>query len=206
MTRTSYDIFLLEVASDSLVPAKLFEGLSPKNIDDHQNIWVPQLQSHNQNLTRLGLKTGFAQDAHWSWSNKVNHTSGQMGFKHFAIEVNGSTEGLMMIRLIASRSRIDPPKELVYIDYLSVAPWNRATIQKPQRYKLIGTVLFYAAVQVSQSEDMNGRVGLHSLPDANSWYTKIGMQDFGPDMSVQNLNYFELSEVRAQEMLKEMED
>lgn len=206
MSRTSWDIFLTDGTTGEAVKAQLFEGMEAHNIDQHENIWIPRLSSHNQNLTRLGVRDGWAEDAHWRWSKKVDHTAGQLGFKHFAIEVDGNTEGLMLLRLIANKSRIDTPKELVYVDYLSVAPHNRSSIMKPPKYRSIGTVLFSSAVQVSEAEGMNGRAGLHSLPAAAAWYLKLGLTDFGPDQTVQNLNYFELSSEKAKAFLDDMKD
>lgn len=206
MSRPSWEIYVIDGKTGEPVQAKLYEGMEPHNIDHHENIWIPRLASHNQNLKRLGQRDGHAEDEHWRWSKKVDHTAGQLGFKHFAIEVEGNTEGLMLLRLIANKSRIESPKELVYVDYLSVAPNNRATIVKPPKYRSIGTVLFMAAVQVSMSEGMEGRVGLHSLPAAAAWYLKLGLKDFGPDRSVQNLNYFELSSQQANILLDDMKD
>jgi hypothetical protein len=203
MNRPSCAIKLIKGADGELVDAVLFEGLSEKNIQDHELIWVPILDAANKAAKEKGEQLVVAEDAHWRWSKKVNFTSGQLAFRHYAIEYENSTEGLMMVALVGHQSRIVPPKDILYIDYLSVAPQNRVIIQNPPKLKIIGSVFFNYAVQISMEEGMNGRVGLHALPNAISWYRdKLELVAFGKDISYHNLEYFELSEERAQKMLE----
>jgi hypothetical protein len=57
-------------------------------------------------------------------------------------------------------------QNLVYVEFIESAPWNRAersstaTLSRHER-------LIRAAIELSKSEDFKGRVGLHSLPQAN---------------------------------------
>ena len=60
-----------------------------------------------------------------------------------------------------------------------------------------------AAIHLSLAEEFSGRVGLHSLPQADDWYSRgCGMTDLGPDPAVQNLRYFEMTPEQAAEFLK----
>jgi hypothetical protein len=71
------------------------------------------------------------------------------------------------------------------------------------RFSGVGTVLMAAAIQFSIDEEFSGRVGLHSLPQADDWYRKCGMTDLGPDAGEkQNLRYFEMTPEQAKEFLK----
>lgn len=203
MIRPSCAINLIDGLTGKLVNAVLFEGLSDKNIQDHEKIWVPALEAANKTANEKEKKHSIAEDAHWRWNKKVNSTAGQLAFRHYAIEHENNTEGLMMIALVGHRSKIAPAKDIVYIDYLSVAPQNRPIIQNPPRFKAVGSVLFNYTVQVSEEEGMNGRVGLHALPNAASWYhNKLKLTSFGKDSSYNNLEYFELAEDKAQKLLQ----
>lgn len=206
MSRPSWDVFVIDGTTNEPVKAVLYEGVLDHNLDHHKLIWAPRLQKHNETLLRLQVKDGFAEDAKWDWARKAFCTAGQMGYRHYALEVNGQTEGLMMIKLITATSRIEPPKDLVYISFLSTGPENRKNIKKPPQYKGIGSILFNTAIQVSMNEDMDGKIGLHSLPGAQSFYTDLGMKDFGPDKDVENLNYYELPSSEAKRLLEEMND
>ena len=203
MNRPSCAIKLVDGLTGQLVDAILFEGLSEKNIQDHEELWIPVLEKANKISKEKGERLVVAEDAHWRWSKKVNSTAGQLAFRHYAIEYENITEGLMLIALVGHQSRITPSKDIVYIDYLSVAPANRQVIQTPPKLKAIGSVFFNYAIQVSVEEGMNGRIGLHALPNAASWYRdKLGLTPFGKDFSYHNLEYFELSEKKSQKMLE----
>ena len=60
------------------------------------------------------------------------------------------------------------------------------------------------AIRWSDELGFRGRVGLHSLPQSDSFYGgHCGMNDFGPDPNYQNLRYFELDESHARTYLQE---
>jgi len=94
-------------------------------------------------------------------------------------------------------------KHLVYVEYLEVAPWNRPHVASQPRYKLVGTVMLAAAIQLSIDDGNRGRLGLHSLPQADSFYRdRCGMTDLGPDTSIfGNLHYFEMTEQQAAQFM-----
>jgi hypothetical protein len=46
-----------------------------------------------------------------------------------------------------------------------------------------------------------GRIGLHSLPQSEPWYQKIGFTDVGPDPT-KKMRYFEMTEVQAAGFIK----
>lgn len=49
------------------------------------------------------------------------------------------------------------------------------------------------ARQRSMELGYEGRVGLHALPGAESFYDDQNMADYGPDPDQENLTYFEYS-------------
>jgi hypothetical protein len=60
-----------------------------------------------------------------------------------------------------------------------------------------------AAARLSGDEGFAGRVALHSLPQSKPFYTAgCEMQALGADPNYHNLEYFELTAVKAAELLK----
>lgn len=202
--RPSVPIKLVDGKTKELVDAVLFEGISEGNASSHSQIWVPILQDANDDAEAQG-KQPVAEDVHWRWENKLDFRSGQLAYRGYAIECKGVTEGMMMTNLVGHQSKIEPPKDVLYVEYLSVAPKNREIIQNPPKHKAVGRILFAVAVQLSREEGLQGRVGLHSLPGAASWYLdKLGLVSFGPDSHYKGLEYFELKAEDAVKMLEAM--
>ena len=87
-------------------------------------------------------------------------------------------------------------KNLVYVEFVENAPWNRKELFDPPRYRGIGTLLMRAAIEASRQEGFKGRIGLHSLPQADAFYAKTcGMTDLGadPDPHYSPMHYFEMT-------------
>ena len=90
-------------------------------------------------------------------------------------------------------------EEVIYIEYLAVAPWNRAKIQM-QKFKGLGKIMMALAVSYSSEKGMEGRCGLHSLPQAENFYSKIGMVDCGFDSS-KGMKYYEFTQTAAKQFM-----
>ena len=59
-----------------------------------------------------------------------------------------------------------------------------------------------AAIRLSIEEGYKGRIGLHSLPQSNDFYSnRCGMIDLGADPHYQNLRYFEATPEIAQHLI-----
>jgi hypothetical protein len=65
-------------------------------------------------------------------------------------------------------------RELVYVELLATAPWNRPKFVPDPRYKLVGRLLVGTAISLSVDLGLGGRIGLHSLPQSESWYQTVG--------------------------------
>lgn len=102
----------------------------------------------------------------------------------------------------SARSAGDAGKPLVYLEYLEVAPWNWPEFGTPT-FKGIGSALITAALERSLDEGFKGRMGLHSLPQADDFYRRLGMTDLGPDANYQGLRYFEMTAEQARAFLEE---
>ena len=121
----------------------------------------------------------------------------------FSVVAQGETQGLAQVDLTkASRESSQAGRPLVYLDYLEVAPWNRPEFGAAPRLRGVGSALLTAAVALSDEEGFRGRLGLHSLPQADAFYRKIGMTDLGQDSAYQNLRYFEMTAEQARAFLE----
>lgn len=89
-------------------------------------------------------------------------------------------------------------RELLYVEYVETAPWNLRPLQNHRRYAQIGFALIAEAIAMSADSGFEGRIGLHSLPQAEVFYReKIGMTDYGPDGNYHKLCYFEFEAKEA---------
>ncbi|MBD2496734.1 MAG: GNAT family N-acetyltransferase [Nostoc sp. TH1S01] len=161
------------------IEADLVE-LRQKHADEYTSRWKEQLSLHGQ------------EDKFWDWEFKLQFViSRQPNREGFAIEYEDETQGLMIIEIQMHGSRLAPGKRLVYVDGIASAPWNREVIQRPPKYKGVGTALLSFARTRSLELGFEGRVGLHSLPGAEKFYERQGMIDLGADEDYDDLVYFE---------------
>ncbi len=109
-----------------------------------------------------------------------------------AVESDNEIQGLMAVLRHPRRARLGEG-HVVYVDYLESAPWNLKGSTDPPRLLGVGTVLMSEAVRISIEEGFEGRVGLHSLPQAEPFYKKCQMTRLEQDPSYYDLAYFEYS-------------
>lgn len=141
------------------------------------------------------------QDQHWDWRTKSMIAS-KSNRRIFSLLNASEVEAALMLLFGKNSREPGSPQPIVYVDYVAVAPWNRREIQHPQRFRRLGTVMLGVAVQTSIRNGHDGRCGLHSLPQAEGFYRKIGMTDFGIDSTYSSLRYFEFSARAAQDFVK----
>lgn len=209
MTVEVSTIYLLDVASGEGVEAELRDAIEEAQLADWQTAWQPALIAVLAELYKQGVPMAqWPQNWHWDWRQKTAQVQGLLAFKGFSVICADVTQGLMRVDLTkAARLSNQTGRPLVYVDYLEAAPWNRPEITKTPRYRGVGMALITAAVELSVQEGFKGRIGLHSLPQADVFYRdKCGMADLGPDSACQGLRYFELTPDTARAFLEEKED
>jgi GNAT superfamily N-acetyltransferase len=192
-------IFLLDVAAGSAVEAELRDAIEQSQLDDWQTRWRPALQAVIQELASKGVPMDrWPQSWHWDWQRKTVGVQGLLAFRGFSVVALGETQGLAQVDLTKmGREANQRGKPLVYVNYLEVAPWNRSELGVTPRLRGIGSALIAAAITLSEQEGFKGRIGLHSLPQADEFYRKLGMTDLGSDPAYQNLRYFEMTSEQA---------
>lgn len=186
---------LKDLRSNSFQDVDLFQGIDIDTLQGIEAAWAP--------LFNAAPSEDRQEDAHWDWTKKAYvAVSNPMSYEIFGIEAEGQTQGMMLVvkggTKCFSRHADHPRKPLVYVDFLATAPWNRPSMTATPTFKGVGRILLMTAVTLSYDEEFAGRVGLHALPGAESFYRdRMGMTDFDGDPDYHNLRYFELSEQQA---------
>lgn len=181
--------------------ASIFQGLDDKNFHDFERVWKPVLDKRASEFENWAdAASANVQDAHWDWVGKAKS---EAIYESFAIECDGMTQGLMLVDLATRFARIPSQMglDLTYVELISAAPWNRAKFTEKPKYKGAGLALIATAVSLSVGMEFKGRIGLHSLPESESWYGPIGFTDCGHHEEKQ-MRYFEMTEAQAIEFLK----
>ncbi|MCR4347721.1 MAG: hypothetical protein NUV55_11050 [Sulfuricaulis sp.] len=192
---------LLNRQTGELEWAELFLGIDGSNLAAFEREWRPAFLSvHKASLSSAGSSPARAEDARWDWSRIAQTRMNPLLYQMFAVECAGTTQGLMLVRKGGKFSR-HPDHEradIIYVECVATAPWNRPSLVKEDaKYKGVGQLLLGTAVSYSVAEELNGRIGLHSLPGAETFYRDVlGMTDFGPDSDYQSFCYFEFSETQ----------
>lgn len=157
--------------------------LNPKTHLPLAEKWLAELRRHAE------------EDASWSWREvcreaRINEQNGVGRYEEYALLCRKELQALMQIEVAAHRSQRSGAG-LVYVEYVSVAPWNRRSIQDPPQFAGCGTVIISMAVKRSIALGFGGVIGLHSLQGAEGFYRRMGMNDFGPDKTENGHRYFE---------------
>lgn len=176
-----------------LVRAELYRDYPASQLAEVQASWAQA----RQDAAMRGIVQGLAplEHGHWDWRNKEDSVDSGIHIL-LAVECDGQVQGLMAV-LRTPR----PGKRggsVVYVDYLETAPWNLKLFSRVPKFIGVGTVLIAEAVRLSMEMGLGGRIGLHSLPQAESFYRdRCQMTRIGPDPSYYDLVYFEFDDQQA---------
>ena len=185
--------------------ADLLDGVSLDAVKEAEALWQPFLiQALEQARAAGAISFDLPEHKHWDWLRKARYALVRQNFRLLGVICEGEMQGLTILRTDhTSRLAEMLGEPLVYVDYLAAAPWNLRGLASVPRFAGVGRVLIGAAVQVSQVQGWEGPVGLHSLPQAESFYRRTcRMQDLGRDDHYDKLRYFELSTADADTFLQ----
>lgn len=198
-SRTS--VLLRHKASGKYVPATLIDGVNKAEVEGAEKVWRPFiLEAVKQMEAENRPRELRPQHAHWDWRKKHQAVEKLLAYQTLGIECDGEMQGLILLKTAGQMSRIANQKSngLVYVYFIETAPWNSPIIVQEPRYSQVGTVLLAAAIDISVDLGFKGRIGLHALPQAESWYaTHCEMTNFGPDEGYHKLTYFEMTSEQA---------
>jgi len=139
---------------------------------------------------RLGLAGG-AEHRHWDWLRKL----GSPNYRYVAVTLGTSVEGLMAVARTPRPCRLSAGLQVLYVDFIEVAPWNLPWHPNGMRFSGTGKSLLAAACRASDADGFSGRVALASLPQAEGFYRACGMTEGGTSYG---MVYFEYTEAAAQ--------
>ena len=201
MTAAVTEVHLFNVARGEPETAELWHAITEQQLADWEGEWVPELFKAMQRLRRGGVeRRHWPQSRHWDWRRKATVLQGMLANPGFGIVCDGLTQGMMIVDIVKHRGRLDDQRgqHLVYVEFVENAPWNRAELFNPPRYCGVGSILIRAALALSEELEFHGRIGLHSLPQANDFYANTcGMTDLGADSDHEGLRYFEMTPDQA---------
>ncbi|MCY4152241.1 MAG: hypothetical protein OXE94_08430 [Aestuariivita sp.] len=191
--------------------AELCHGIDETNLSHIEGRWRPMFELRRAQAKASGesMSDINAEDGHWNWGSKVLAAiSDPFLYDIFALECGGNTQALLLTCKGStdcfSRHPEHPKADMVYVEFLATAPWNRPRLVAEPIYKGAGRVLIGTAVSLSLGEEFGGRIGLHSLLGSEKFYRDaIGMTDLGVDVDGphKGLRYFELPESQVTDFL-----
>jgi hypothetical protein len=184
------------------VPAELWDEITDAHLDLWSGSWVPEIEAAKKRFDAQGVPDEKRpQDLHWRWDEFVRKTRPYLTYRRYSIIAENELQGLMLANLTRT-ARIDEQKgkDLVYADLISTAPWNRkdaVNMASVPRLSGIGVIMVRVAIELSIAEGFKGRIGLHSLGQAETFYRdRCKMTDLGLDRA-KRMVYFEMTEKQA---------
>ncbi|MBO3462571.1 hypothetical protein G7B40_020360 [Aetokthonos hydrillicola Thurmond2011] len=141
--------------------------ISSRHIRQIELIWKPQLKTEK------------------CWDENLDiekYLDAEKGFEIYVLEYGSIPQGLIVLKNANCPSRLEEGKNLIYLTLVTVAPWNRASNQGKRNYKEVGTSLVKFAISHSFRLGFEGRIALHSIKYAESFFEKMPFWDGGYDL------------------------
>jgi hypothetical protein len=156
-----------------IVDAEVVANISRSELKGIDHLWV----GWRADLTQ---KEMLPENHDWRWERKGLDLDAD-SFRFLGIRYLGEIQGLAMLNMdsIASQRPGCSGQRMLYVEYLEAAPWNQeAYAGTDKRYGLIGMALLCALIMVSADAGCEGRIALHSLPQAEGFY-RLNFYDLG---------------------------
>lgn len=176
--------------------AQLLSNLKPADLLMVERQWEPSRQLIHQGLLANGVdRKQWPESLGWDWKRKAP-LLGQLAIGGYGIVESSQWQAVCLVDCVCHQSRLPGQlgKPLVYLDFIEIAPWNWNVPGTGQigLFGACGKILFERVRERSFDEGFRGRLGLHSLPQAETFYRDAcGMTPLGMDASKENLMYFE---------------
>jgi hypothetical protein len=173
------------------------EGFTPRSIEGTIRAGITARALVQAGRWRLRLQEHHEEDALWDWGAFVSEypisgSAKTARFGHYSLWVARELQALMILEESGRRHRTrEALLPQIYVEYLSVAPHSRPKIQQPRKVTGCGLAMLKWAITLSARKGWQGRVGLHSLPGALTFYRKQGFRDLGADPAEEGFHYME---------------
>ena len=195
---------IYDCKKEEFVPALVRFNLVPEEIIEIEVQWKQVRSQIASDIESQGKDPNqYFQHGFWNWAKK-SQWANLLSYYLISIETekDNKTQGLMLVELASHYASLPPDrnKPLVYVSFLETAPWNLKYYNEGPTYKIVGPRLIQTAIQLSINEEFGGRIGLYSLPQAESFYKKIGMTPV--DNPNEKLRWFEFTKEQAMKFLE----
>lgn len=186
------------------VEATLIDGVTLAEAQTADALWVPAMDRLCQEAARKGIPAEeWPEHRDWRWARLRSGATNTSRF--LGIECQSEMQGMIWLHQDeVTRHPFKQGSPIIYVERLAVAPWNYEKflmkLGQKARFRRCGSVFIRAAIQASFEIGCEGRLGLHSLPDAEEFYrTVCKMDDMGidPDPIHEGLRYFEMTSAQA---------
>ena len=195
MSQTQQQVILVDGATRLPFVATLISGADVAQMQIVDAQWLSYLSQAVADALARGIpRYDLPEHKHWEWERKARAMTA--GSTAFTIEANGEAQAVMIVRTDKTcRLSVQFREPMVYVDYLASTPWNLAGLVPIPRYSQCEISMVDAAIRHSVAIGFKGRIGLHSLQDAEGFYRdKLLMHDLGVDTAYEDLRYFEMTE------------
>lgn len=193
------------------VDADLLTRLTLSDLLDAESAWTPWRFGMVKQLLTAGIpRAMWPEHWHWNWVHKLL-SKGTLDIggalsplRLMGIRCADEWQGLVLATCVGHQTKANKGgRDLLYLKYLETAPWNLAVneISQTPKFSGVGRQLMEVGVRLSEALDFRGRIGLHSLPQAEGFYRYCGMTEVGKDPQYENLRYFEMTEEQAEAFL-----
>lgn len=139
-----------------------------------------------------------AEDSHWDWFGKTAAMTSEE-YIWFYLVADGKPQGACVV-FHPKQSSFDGD-QIFYIEFVAVAPWNRHSRFRSKKYSGVGSTLLASASSfIADRFGYRNGFSLHALPQAKSYYEKIGMQHISEE-DKDLLCFYEMPERSAKKFL-----
>lgn len=188
----------LKKNSAESVKYKITLGWDPMAAIDCDKLWTAyklkilnwiEAQDFPEEEKKRVIKESFGQDNHWDWFRK-SYAFMTDDYEWFFLIADNKPQGVCLF-YHPKESEFDD-KKIFYIEFIAVAPWNRNIPMKNRTFGGIGTKLISCAWQhATNALGLADGFSLHSLPQAEKYYERLGMINF-PVKDKPGLKYYEI--------------
>ena len=127
--------------------------------------WQPTLRRHDR------------PDGEWPWAAHIARAESDDGYLCLAIAREGVLHALMSLTEELEKSRLDPDRTVVYVEFVGVAPENQVPPVGERAIKGLGGLMLKVAAETAAAAGGSGLIGLHAKPDVEDVYRNLRLHE-----------------------------
>jgi len=140
----------------------------------------------------------------WPWADHIERAEREEGRLCIALARGARLEALASLVIEEANSRLEEGATIIYVEYVGVAPDHLPPPLGRRAVKGLGGILVAQAVRLSKEIGFQGRVGLHSKPEVEGFYSRLGFTSVALEKTPDGKwLYFETTVEQAEAILAE---